>query len=162
MKDNDRLWSLLKYVASRTMNQDGCIVWTGYRDPAGYGRLRRPSLTKQRLAHRATWEAAYGNVPAELDLCHTCDNPSCVLPAHLFLGTARDNARDMIAKGRKASTAGESHPRAILSDVMVRDIRARLARGDRGVDIARNLGITKHTVSDIKRGKSWSHIQEIV
>jgi hypothetical protein len=79
---------------------DGCWLWSGYRNDVGYGYAwwRKSN----RLAHRVAWEIATGVwPPSTTHVCHSCDNPSCVRPDHLFLGTALDNIRDMIAKGRK-------------------------------------------------------------
>jgi hypothetical protein len=73
-----------------------CWPWTGHRDARGYGRTTKRSTT----AHRVAWEVTHGEIPAGLFVCHRCDNPPCCNPAHLFLGTAGDNARDMAAKGR--------------------------------------------------------------
>lgn len=74
----------------------GCWEWSGLRSARGYGRFGHDS----RRAHRIAWELTFGPVPDGLLVCHTCDNPPCIRPEHLFLGTDADNARDMVAKGR--------------------------------------------------------------
>lgn len=77
---------------------DGCWIWTGARFPFGYGAIKIGG--RPRGAHRTAWELVNGPIPEGLNVLHHCDNPPCVNPAHLFLGTLRDNALDMFAKGR--------------------------------------------------------------
>jgi hypothetical protein len=104
--------------------------WLGPRRN-GYGMLWHGN--KRRGAHRIAFEMANGPVPAALDVLHTCDNPPCCNPAHLWTGTARDNLRDASAKGRLrggAGAVGEASPRHKLTWAAVRDIRARQAAGE--------------------------------
>lgn len=75
-----------------------CIEWTGARNPAGYGRLRLRG--QQVYAHRVAYEQAYGPIPEGFVVMHSCDNPPCINPDHLSVGTYADNARDMVEKGR--------------------------------------------------------------
>lgn len=82
---------------------DDCWLWTDFCDRDGYGRFRHSPWRTMR-AHRIAWMLANGvQIDAGIFVCHTCDNPSCVNPAHLWLGTCGDNARDMAAKGRAAA-----------------------------------------------------------
>lgn len=76
-----------------------CWEWLAYRDRKGYGRFMVPG-SKTSLAHRFSWELHRGPIPTGMCVLHRCDNPPCVNPAHLFLGTLQDNVRDMIQKGR--------------------------------------------------------------
>lgn len=76
----------------------GCLIWAGETDPAGYGKLKY--CGKKHLAHRIAWLLAHGAIPEDRHVLHVCDTPSCVNPKHLFLGTDRDNMRDMTAKQR--------------------------------------------------------------
>lgn len=82
----------------------GCFIWLGATNPDGYGNVRVGSRTdgtrRQLKAHRAAWSAFVGEIPDGVHVLHRCDNPACINPEHLFLGTHTDNMRDMVAKGR--------------------------------------------------------------
>ena len=85
-----------------------CWIWTGSKHPRGYGQLVIGTRTNRRvvLAHRFAWELKHGPIPAGKNACHRCDNPQCVRPSHLFLGSQSDNMRDMYRKGRRVQQRG--------------------------------------------------------
>lgn len=95
-----RLERFMSKVVVPFGDPDGCWWWTANSDARGYGFLSTTHGAAPQRAHRAAWELANGPIPDGMDVCHHCDNPSCVRPSHLFLGTARDNLRDASAKGR--------------------------------------------------------------
>jgi len=95
----DRFWARVEKTAT-------CWLWHGYRNKWGYGRVTK-GISVTLMAHRVSWEFANGPIPAGLYVCHTCDNPPCVNPEHLFLGTQLDNIRDASRKGRMP---GNPHP----------------------------------------------------
>lgn len=137
-----------------------CWVYLYHRAPFGYGMLW---VNKHLVpAHRFSWELSNGLIPKGLWVLHHCDNPPCVRPDHLFLGTPQDNVHDMIAKGRARYVArplkGEANPRAKLTEVQVREIRAHLTAGQRYRDIARQYGVSSGLISHIASGIAWKHV----
>ena len=151
----ERFWAKVQ-----VRGPDDCWPWIGSREAAGYGVLYRRSTPRRRVykAHRLSWEIHNGSIPSSLFVCHHCDNPPCVNPVHLFLGTALDNAKDMLAKGRCRVSKGSSNGRAKLSEVNVRKIRKLLVAGRSQVSIAAKFGVCQVTISGIKIGRLWSHI----
>lgn len=99
-----------------------------------------------------------GPIPGGYFVCHHCDNPLCVRPSHLFLGTASDNMTDKTAKGRQ--TKGELVNTAKLSEAQVLEIRSKLSGGASRIELARVYGVGYSTISYIANGKSWKHLME--
>lgn len=109
-------------------------------------------------AHRVAYCLHYGTDPGELKVCHTCDNPACCSRDPLFLGTQRDNAIDMIRKGRGNKARGEAQHSAKLSAKDVRKIRKLRAAGVRGRVVAERFGVTVNNVSRITLHQTWRHV----
>jgi len=138
---------------------DDCWCWIGYIEANGYGRFTIDG--RRRWAHRVAWQVTYGPIPAGRFVCHRCDNPPCVNPAHLFLGTARENSADAVAKQRNSPPplrAGTTNPKARLTEAQVREIRARVAAGETQTAAARAFGVSLSTVHFIKTGRNWRHL----
>lgn len=133
----------------------GCLEWQGSRDRRGYGTLRAGK--KDHKAHRVAYERAYGPITDGRFVCHTCDNPPCCEPKHLFLGTAADNTADMRKKGRGAR--GVTMGAAKLNDHAVRQIRRLAEQGVTQQSIAATFGIDQTTVSKIVLQVSWRHVE---
>jgi hypothetical protein len=129
-----------------------CWEWTGSRE-GGYGRFRQSNDRRAVVAHRASFELHFGPIPDGLLVCHRCDNPACVNPAHLFLGTQTDNMRDAAQKGRTGPQRHGAQHRRKLSDADVRTLRERAAAGEAFGSIASSFGIHPNTVSTLATGK---------
>lgn len=139
----ERFW---RYV----QKTDRCWLWIGAEQGDGYGRLWNPGPGPRLLgAHRLSWELHRGPIPDGLWVLHRCDNPLCVNPDHLFLGTNADNVKDMIAKGRHL--AGARHPNSKLTDDQARAILANV--GHLTIrELAAGYGVSMSTVAAIRRG----------
>lgn len=136
----------------------GCWEWAGAKNSNGYGNFYWDG--KYQAAHRVSFKIHTGDIPKGIFVCHACDNPACVNPSHLFLGTPLDNTTDMISKGRggPASKKGSGHLNAKLTDDDVRQIRRMRAQGMFLKVIGEKFGITEGNVSYIASRKSWPHI----
>lgn len=138
----------------------GCIHWTGSRNKHGYGKIylgRNENGSKiEPFAHRWAWEHHNGPIPDGMIVCHKCDNPICMNPSHLFLGTDTDNMADRDSKGRQAR--GE---RSKLSKLTAQDVTAIRALHSQGFKIGRlaeMFGITYPGISGIVHRRTWKHI----
>lgn len=138
----------------------GCWYFMGPVNKGGYGTVRMAGRNMN--AHRAMWIAVHWNEPTGLDVCHRCDVRLCVNPAHLFLGTRKENLADMDRKGRRVPPRGIRSATAKLTEEQVRSIWADIMRGDRLLDIGPRYGISHITVSSIKNRRNWKHITETV
>jgi hypothetical protein len=135
----------------------GCHLWTGSPDTHGYGRFYSGRERGTLPAHVFAWEQANGRrVIPGMDICHRCDNPPCVNPAHLFEGTRSDNVQDMLAKLRGAQ--GEASPEHRLKAVQVIAIRQRYAAGEPSTRLAAEYGVKRNTIGNIVRGERWRSV----
>ena len=131
--------------------RDKCIEWTGHRDPGGYGKVYTDG--RQVGAHRHIWEECFGPIPEGECVLHKCDNPPCVNPSHLYLGTQRDNARDRERRGRGNHASGERNGGSKLTDAQCREMRKlREETGMSTQKLARKFGIGKSQAWNIISG----------
>lgn len=135
----------------------GCWLWLSTLTSDGYGRIidDRKRSRRQILAHRISWELHRGLIPELANVLHTCDNPGCVNPEHLFLGSHSDNMRDSVKKGRKNNLKGEKHGNAKLTEAQALEIKHS---SDRGVDLAARFGVAATLISKIRSGENWKHL----
>lgn len=135
----------------------GCWEWRGRRNWRGYGQITtRWFPTVQ--AHRIAYQLAVGPIPEGMLVCHHCDNRGCVNPAHLFVGTDRDNVRDMLDKGRSIRV-GSRNPRAKLSEADITTARRLWGEGWTQFAIAAELGVSDSAIGQIIRGETWTHVE---
>jgi hypothetical protein len=143
-KDIARFWT-------KVQRGDGCWLWTGTLNDAGYGLIK---LGRKEFRASRIMLLLDGRNPEGKLALHRCDNPACVNPAHLFLGTHEDNMADCKQKGRGAHQVypGESNPKAKLSAAQVQEIRRS---PESYQDLAVRFGMTKENIGAIKKGKTW-------
>lgn len=155
-----RFW---KYVV--VLKENDCWLWIGSKDRVGYGHFYFNNGKKKvrTQAHRFMWFITHGKIPKDLLVCHDCptgDNPSCCNPKHLFLGTHKDNTRDMFNKGRKYVLVGEEHPNAKINKDVVLLIFKLSKEGFSHSQIGMKVGISKTQVWRILHGKRWGFLFE--
>ena len=159
-----RFWAKVS-CGSVLGNIGGCWEWLGYRNANGYGRFCVNG--KPELAHRVSWQIHFGEIPKRDDyhgwcVCHACDNPACVNPAHLFLGSHSDNMKDRCDKGLRPCgyadwPRGSAHPGAKLTEDQVREIRANDGRLSHQ-KLAAVYGVCRAHIGLIMNRKTWTHI----
>lgn len=152
--DLSRFWSNIR-------KGEGCWEWIGSKLlrglPYGTFTFTADGVRKTALAHRLSWMTVNGDIPNNLMVCHRCDNPLCINPDHLFLGTHSDNMKDMKEKGRSAH--GDKSGRSILKSSDIPVITKRYENGESAAEIAADYGVSGATVFYAVKGKSWKSIK---
>ena len=148
MEFREKFYSKAKKVPS------GCWEWQEGKSRRGYGVVHVPGVGTRR-AHRYSFEISRGPIPDGLFVLHHCDNPPCINPDHLFLGTHADNATDKTLKGRQPQ--GESHGRARLTENDVRAIRAKYGKAT-GKELAAEYGMSLRQIMNIVSRKQWKNV----
>ncbi len=160
-----KVWSRERNIRNfwkKVRKMDTCWLWTASRthNGGGYGQFKWEQRSVD--AHRVSWIIAHGPIPAGINVLHSCDNPICVRPEHLFLGTDQDNVDDMLAKGRgrfpgmpKGTLAGDKNPAAKLTSALVSEIRERASAGEDRISLAQAFSISKSQVGRIIGGCAW-------
>lgn len=135
---------------------ESCWLWTAGKASMRYGNIGARGHTMIR-AHIASWILHVGPVPEGMEVCHSCDNPLCVRPDHLWIGTHAQNMADCKAKGRARTRHGEEHGMSKLTQEQVEAIRQSYSSKDKnGGKLARAFGVTRHTIWKIIHHRTWS------
>lgn len=147
-----RFW---KYVAPGETHE--CWNWQGSKSSHGYGQVSCGRRYGSPLgAHRVSWQVHFGEIPNKLFVLHKCDNPACVNPNHLFLGTCTDNAID--ASQKRRIPMGEKHHASKLTSEDVLECRRLFKEGVSMRKLAKKYGVLSKTISDAIKGVTWSHV----
>jgi len=153
----ERFWDKVKIGKS-----DGCWEWQACRNVKGYGNFGYKR--KVQLAHRVSYMLTYGEIPKGEDhngmcVCHSCDNPSCVNPNHLFLGTNQDNMDDRDKKGRCVNRVGEDHGNSKFIEVDITNIRA-IYKYTKATyrQLAKIYSVSHYAIRCIVTRKTWKHV----
>jgi len=145
------------------IDANGCWNWSLGKFPhhsgdsslSGYGKVNRGG---EQLAHRLFYKERVGEIPEGMCVLHKCDNPPCVNPEHLFLGTFADNNRDRDAKGRHTALRGDDNGNAKLSQDDFVEVKSLLVRGISHREIANLFGVTKSAITHISTGRNWNKV----
>lgn len=151
----ERFWKKVELIPEHP-----CWEWVASKDTNGYGQIGLTRLRKNITAHRLSWEIWSGASAGKMCVLHTCDNPGCVRPNHLFLGTQKDNANDRSKKKRGNSPRGSSHVRAKIDEQKVIYFRKLYKSGVRFSEIAKQSGLSDGSVYRMLIGESWAHVSE--
>lgn len=138
---------------SKVEKTSDCWIWLGAKHAKGYGHIHLGNTVEK--AHRVSYRINFGTIPFGMFVLHRCDNPGCVNPDHLFLGTNEDNMADMKAKGRGNAPRGEAQHLSRLSEAAVLSIRGSAETGRR---LARAYSVSPQTICDVRKRKTWKHI----
>ena len=143
---DERFWEKVRKA-------DGCWLWDSAIGSRGYGVFWIGGAKRNEHAHRMAYILTKGAIPDGLYVLHSCDNPKCVNPAHLSVGTAQDNSTDRVVRGR--SPAGSKNYSAKLNEAQIVEIKAALAAGETHRAIAARYSVTKSTITRIACGRGW-------
>ena len=150
----------LFYHQSQLPDENGCMKWRGSKNRKGYGTIYWNNRRMQ-LAPRVSYAIHFGEFDQKLCVLHRCDNPSCVAPGHLFLGTRKDNMRDCSDKKRLKipQIKGGACWNAKLNEEKVKHIKECLRNGTSAKELSSLYGVHTDTIYAIKTEKNWSHVQ---
>jgi len=155
----DRFWSNVE-----TGTTDECWNWSGYKNGDGYGylQIKYKGVFKCIFAHRLSYMLTYGydfDKNPESRCLHKCDNPKCINPGHLFIGTQIENIQDMWNKGREHILKGSESSNSKLDECQVNEIKKLLAVGKTSLDtIAQRYSVTRQNIRSIQRGITWKDV----
>ena len=152
-----------KSFEKNVIRKEGCWGWKGSVAKGGYPVMTCRKACGPDRGHRTSWVIHNGKIPEGLFVCHSCDNPICTNPDHLWIGTHKQNNDDKIAKCRQSNIppphkVGSENGSSKLKEDQVKEIKILLKKGLTSRDIGKQYGVSKTTILRIKTGKNWSHI----
>lgn len=151
--EQERIDHLKQYFERNVIRTDGCWDWKTKSRSERYVRMDYAKDQPKISIHVYSWKVNFGEIPEGMFVCHKCDNTRCSNPAHLFLGTAKDNNRDCVNKDRHPK--GERHGMAKLDEDKVKKIRRLLSMKVMVSEIAKQFNVSCYTIYRIRNGKSW-------
>jgi hypothetical protein len=163
MTDEQKLERLKKSFEKHVIRQEGCWGWKGPVSKGGYPVMSCRRGIGPDKGHRASWLIYKGNLQKEKHVCHSCDNPICTNPDHLWMGTPKENNDDKIKKGRgncppPPIKKGSENGSSVLDEEKVKEIKIKLRDGKSAYSICKIYGVSKQTILRIKNGVNWSHV----
>lgn len=154
-KSDEEIEKMMKICfLDRIEKTESCWIWTGSKTNRGYGIF---TITgKVMSAHRLAWKIHKGEIPNGLIIRHLCNNPICVNPDHLALGTFQDNSDDRVKAGN--TQKGSKNNLAKLNESQVIEIKKLLKQGISGAEVGRRFGVTRSGINSIKNNITWKHV----
>ena len=147
-----------KVLVERSKKVGDCWLWQRAKTGSGYGVFQPKGYPKMQLAHRVSYEIFNGTIPENRCICHSCDTPSCINPAHLWTGTVSDNQKDSYTKRRSwiSKRVGDNHPNAKLSTFKAEEIRNlyRLGLYDQ-YQLSSKYGVHRNVISAVVNRRIW-------
>lgn len=160
MSEKTTIHNFKERFLAKIRKTDGCWLWTGAKKVEGYGMFRYPGMKTNQAAHRVSWIIHNGPIKNGLCVLHRCDNPPCVRPDHLWLGTSMENTADRIKKGRSIWVRGEDHGVSVLTESQVLEIkRTYQYRGAiNSGTLSRKFNCSDMAILRIVKGETWGHV----
>lgn len=156
INDEKLLYQLKIGFDERVEKTETCWIWKGSKISRGYGSFHSDGNGKRISAHRLSWTIHNGKIPEGLVVRHKCNNPICVNPDHLAIGTFQDNSNDRIEAGN--SGKGSKNCKASLDEEKVKEIKNLLNKGLSGSEIGRRFGVSRTSINAIKKERTWKHV----
>lgn len=154
---DEKLKKLKDAFEKKVIKKEGCWDWVGPFDEGNYPIMSCDRRYGPDRGHRASWIIYKGPIPKGMLVCHQCDNPRCTNPQHLWIGTHKENAKDMIEKKRKANGEKTNNSKLKTEDVI--EIKKLIKLGFSYPKISKMYEVAYGTIARIKRGETWKHVE---
>jgi len=160
----EKLERLRKSFEKNVIRQEGCWGWKGSVAKGGYPVMTCRKACGPDRGHRASWVLFKGEIPLGLFVCHSCDNPICTNPDHLWIGTHKENNDDKMKKGRQGIIkppykSGSQNGASKLNEEQVMEIKKLISMGNSCYSLGKKYGVSKQTILRIKNERNWKHVE---